>query len=95
MNDGRVEVVAYPGSGLAGSSAKLRWDLEGDGEWDYTPEVEQTLRGNPRFVEEMDAEIADLQAQLADEKTPTGQVRLAEQIRDVAGYVTQQLSRPR
>jgi NADH-quinone oxidoreductase subunit L len=47
-----VELQAYPGSGLAGEGATLRWDLRGDGAWDLTPEAEARLaaeraKGNP------------------------------------------------
>jgi NADH-quinone oxidoreductase subunit L len=36
-----IELTAYPGSGLAGHQAKLRWDLDDDGDWDLTPQARQ------------------------------------------------------
>ena len=47
-----LELKAYSGSGIAGEGARVRWDLDGDGAWDLTPEAkariaEQRAKGVP------------------------------------------------
>jgi NADH-quinone oxidoreductase subunit L len=38
-----LELKAYAGSGIAGERAKLRWDVDGDGQWDLRPEARERI----------------------------------------------------
>jgi NADH-quinone oxidoreductase subunit L len=44
---GWIELVARPGEGIASANAKLRWDIDGDGEPDRDPAGAEGFRSDP------------------------------------------------
>ena len=66
--DGAIELSAYPGAGIASRTAKLRWDLQGDGQWDLRPEALDRIASlRARGMKASDIKIDPLRDYVDDE----------------------------